>query len=515
MPIRRPSAADLLETARLYHFDLSDQELDTFGKVIAGTLNSYDWLDMRSEPKLPVQYPRMPGHRPDPDANPLGAWAWKCSIKGKPAGPLAGKRIALKDTVAVAGVPLLNGTAVMEGYVPDIDATLVTRILDAGGEIVGKAMCENMCFSGGSHTSYPWPVRNPHDPEYMAGGSSSGSAALIGAGECDMAIGADQGGSIREPSSWCGVFGLKPTYGLVPYTGILSLEPTLDHVGPIAGTVHDVALLLQAIAGKDELDPRQAGLAATLPPYSELLEGGVRGLRVGLVREGFGWLDSSEPEVEEGVRSAMKLLQALGAEVEEISIPLHRNGVDIFNCVVIEGAWATMIRGEGMTHGANGYYDTHALEFFGSARRARANAFPSNVKIVTLLGHYMAEHHHGRYYSKAQNLRRTLRAAYDEALLTFDLLAMPSTPQRAVRYDPKLLEPRPEHIAASLNMIQNTCPFNLTGHPALSLPCGDWEGLPIGLQLVGRHFEEPTMLRAARAFEAAGGATRTLKAKPS
>src|SRR5207249_366697 len=161
-----------------------------------------------TEPKLPVRYPRLPGYRPPKEENPLGAWAWKCSAKGADQGPLAANHIAVKATAAAAGVPQMNGSALMEGFIPDIDATLVTRILDAGGEIVGKAMCENMCFSGGSHTSYPWPVRNPHTREYMASGSSSGSAALVANGDCEMAIGADQGGSIREPASWCGGYGL-------------------------------------------------------------------------------------------------------------------------------------------------------------------------------------------------------------------------------------------------------------------------------------------------------------------
>lgn len=500
MPIRRPSIEDLDAAARVHYFTLNDQERETFLQVMDGTLQSHDRLDQLPEPKLPVRYPRLPGYRPSVEENALGGWAWKCSVRGAERGPLAGKRLVVKDTVAVAGVPLMNGSALMEGFIPDIDATLVTRILDAGGEIIGKSMCENMCFSGGSHTSYPWPVRNPHNPEYMASGSSSGSAALVGNGDCDMAIGADQGGSIREPASWCGVYGLKPSYGLVPYTGVLSLEPTLDHVGPMARTVHDLAVLLEVIAGRDELDPRTLGAPAHPPIYTREQESGVRGLRIGVVSEGFDWPQSEEP-VSEVVRAAAGQLAKLGADVRDVSVAMHKDGVHIFNGLVIEGAWSNMIRDEGAGHGSNGYYDTHAVEFFGRSRRARAHDFPTNVKIVTLLGHYLADKYHSRYYAKAQNLRRTLRAAYDQALADFDLLLMPTTPQCAARYDPELLVPTPEHVGASLNMIHNTCPFDLTGHPALSVPCGFAGGLPVGMMLIGRQFEDATLLRAAYAYE--------------
>src|SRR2546428_13836623 len=182
---------------------------------------------------------------------------------------------------------MMNGSSALEGYVPEFDATIVTRILDAGAEILGKAVCEHLCFSGSSFTSDPGPVLNPHNPEHSAGGSSSGSAALVAAGEVDMAIGGDQGGSIRIPSSWCGTYGLKPTYGLVPYTGVFPIELTPDHTGPIAATTADVALLLEVIAGEDGLDPRQYG--AKPEAYTSVLRNDTEGIRVGIVSEGFGW----------------------------------------------------------------------------------------------------------------------------------------------------------------------------------------------------------------------------------
>src|SRR5947199_6151802 len=272
MAVKTPTLDDLAHIAASYSLSLAPQDLESFRGLMTGMLASYVRLDELTEPTLPVKYSRSPGFRPQPEDNPLGAWYWRTELKGAPSGPLAGKTVAIKDNVCVAGVPMMNGSSVLEGYLPEIDATVVTRILDAGGTVLGKAVCENLCFSGGSHTSDTGPVRNPHDPTRSTGGSSSGSSALVAAGEVDMAIGGDQGGSIRIPSCSCGVYGLKPTYGLVPYTGVFPIELTLDHTGPIAGSVEDVALLLEAIAGPDGLDPRQA-TAPGPEAYSKALTG--------------------------------------------------------------------------------------------------------------------------------------------------------------------------------------------------------------------------------------------------
>ena len=210
----------------------------------------------------------------------------KTSVKGASKGPLKGKTVALKDNVMLAGVPMMNGAATLEGYVPDLDATIVTRILDAGGEIVGKAHCEAFCLSGGSHTNASGPVHNPHKMGYSAGGSSSGSAALVVAGEVDMAIGGDQGGSIRIPASYCGIVGLKPTHGLVPYTGVMPIEIFIDHTGPMTANVADNALMLETLAGPDGYDPRQYNVETHA--YTEALGGEAKGLRIAVVSEGSG-----------------------------------------------------------------------------------------------------------------------------------------------------------------------------------------------------------------------------------
>ncbi|HEY6331762.1 MAG TPA: amidase family protein, partial [Blastocatellia bacterium] len=229
MSVTKPTIAELRRIAESYGFDLSEADLETLSNLGDGTLQSYARLDQLQAPKLPVKYPRNAGWAPTAQENPHNAWAWRCSIKGSGEGLLAGRTVALKDNICLAGIPMRNGSNVLDGFVPDEDATVVTRILDAGGEIAGKAVCENFCFSGGSHTSDGNPVKNPADPLRSTGGSSSGSGALVAAGAVDMALGGDQGGSIRIPSSWCGIVGLKPTHGLVPYTGIFPIESTLDH----------------------------------------------------------------------------------------------------------------------------------------------------------------------------------------------------------------------------------------------------------------------------------------------
>ena len=496
--LRKPPLHELGRIAKSYGLDASAEDLASFRNLMDGVLASYRRLDQFAEPTLPVKYPRDAGYRPPASENRLNAWYWKCSIKGATSGPLAGKKIAIKDNVCVAGIPMMNGSAVLEGYVPDVDATLVTRILDAGGEIVGKAVCEHLCFSGGSHTSDTGPVLNPHDPKRSAGGSSSGSAALVAVGECDMAIGGDQGGSIRIPSSFSGAVGLKPTYGLVPYTGVFPIELTLDHTGPIARTAADCALLLEAIAGADGLDPRQSGAVRT-EAYTKKLPGDVRGLRIGFVPEGFGW-PNSEPDVDKMVLDAAQRLTRAGATVTEVSVPLHRDGIHIWNAIAVEGATMLMVSGNSMGTNWKGHYTTSLLDFYGRSRRARANDLSETVKLVILLGQYMQDNYHGRYYAKAQNLARVLRAAYDDALGNVDLLLMPTLPLKATLL-PAPNASREEYVGRALEMIANTGPFDVTGHPAITVPAGMSGGLPVGMMLIGRHWEDATVLRAADAFQ--------------
>src|SRR3954470_6961040 len=330
MAVRRPTLEQLRSVAEDLGMHMGEAELESYSALLQGNYAAYDAVDAMPDYVPAVKYPRTPGYRPEGEENKYNAWYVKTEIKGAPSGKLAGKRIALKDNISLAGVPMMNGSSTLEGYTPDVDATIVTRILDAGGTIVGKAHCEHFCLSGGSHTNSTGPVHNPWRIGYSAGGSSSGSAALVASGEVEMAIGGDQGGSIRMPASFSGCYGMKPTHGLVPYTGTMPIEATIDHVGPMTATVADTALLLEAIAGVDGLDPRQYNVR--VDKYTAALGRGVAGMRIGVVTEGFGHA-VSEPDVDQKVRQGAERLRTLGATVEEVSIPMHLDGPAMWTAI--------------------------------------------------------------------------------------------------------------------------------------------------------------------------------------
>jgi amidase len=320
-------------------------------------------------------------------------------------------------------------------------------------------------------------------------------------GQADMALGGDQGGSIRLPSSWSGCCGHKPTHGLVPYTGTFPIELTLDHIGPMARTVADCALMLEAIAGEDGLDPRQIGVRTQ--PYVQALDGGADGLTVGVLREGFGIPDASEPDVDSAVREAAGVLERAGAVVEEISVPMHLDGLAIWNAIALEGATDLMVRGDAFGTNHKGHYSTDLVDFYGRARRERADQYSITVKMTVLMGHWLSERYHHHYYAKAQNLGRRLRDAYAAALERCDALVLPTTAMKAmpIPTDGGLMEV----LGAALGNLHNTAPFDVTGNPALSVPCGMSDGRPIGMMIVGRHFDDATVLRAGHAYQRAGG----------
>ena len=497
--VKRPTVDQMHAIVESLHMNMSSREVAEYLEIMEGTFQSYDRLIQLPDNLPPVRYPRTPGVKPSPADNPLNAWAVKSEVHGAAHGPLSGKRVVLKDNVCLAGVPMMNGASSLEGYVPDVDATLVTRILDAGGTIVGKAHCEYFCLSGGSHTNAAGPVHNPYRYGYSAGGSSSGSAALVGAGELDLAIGGDQGGSIRMPASWCGIYGMKPTHGLVPYTGVMPIEATIDHAGPMTSTVADNALLLEVIAGADGLDPRQ--YSPRVDRYTAALGRGVSGLRIGVLLEGFNRPDS-EPDVDQKVRQAADRLRAMGAIVEDVSVPMHLDGPAIWTAIAVEGLQAQMMNGNGMGFNWKGMYTTSLLDAH-AAWRARADELSPSLKISMMAGEYFIKNYRGHFYAKAQNLSRTLAKAYDTALSRFDLLLLPTLPMKATPLPPANA-PLKLFVQRALEMLGNTCPMDVTGHPAMSVPCGMSNGLPIGMQLVGKHWDESTIYRAAHAFEQAG-----------
>jgi amidase len=496
MAVQLPTPEQVRAAANETGLSLTDADVHSYIGLMKSIVEAYNFVDAMPDCLPPVKYPRTPGKFPAPEENKHNAWYVKTSIKGSHAGPLKGKRVAIKDNAMVSGVPMMNGNSILEGYVPEIDATVVTRLLDAGAEIVGKTHCESYCLSGGSHTGAKGPVHNPFKMGFSAGGSSSGSGVVVALGEADMALGGDQGGSIRIPACWCGIYGMKPTHGLVPYTGIMPIEIFLDHTGPMTKTVADNALMLEVIAGADGYDPRQ--FSPKVANYTQALGGDVKGLKIALVKEGFA-RPESEKEVDEKVRQGAERFRQLGATVDEVSIPLHLAGPAIWMPIGMEGIAQTMMFGDGYGLSRQDLYVTSLIDKLHGWTR-RAIELSETTKVWTTFGVYAQQYHGTHYYGKAVNVSRRLREAYDAVLRQYDLLLMPTLPMK-----PQPLPPadatREVYFQRATEMIGNTCPFDVTHHPAMSVPCGMIDGLPTALMLIAKHWDESTIYRAAHAFE--------------
>lgn len=483
--------------AALSRLGMSSEHADAYRELVAANLEITGLVDTMETPALPAV--TRDWAYPSETDNPLGAWYVKTHIPPSSEGKLSGRSIAVKDTVLVAGVPLMGGSRILDGYTPDRDAEIVKRLLAAGATITGKSVCEAYCFSGGSHTSDTGPVRNPYNPAHTTGGSSSGSGALVAAGAVDMAIGCDQGGSVRIPAAHCGLVGLKPTYGLVPYTGILGMNPNIDHTGPMTRTVADNALLLEVLAGPDGRDSRQTGCITA--DYTAAAAMGVDGLKIGLVREGFGH-EGGDPRVDAAVRSACETLAAAGAQVEELSLPMHLLGAGV-TFAGIQSMMISMFELDGCVierpdATPEGYMAIH------SRWRERADELPHNVKIGLLTAEILRARSGYGYISRAMERLPAVRAAYDAALARVDVLVMPTTPFTAPLLPGKDADPVTVTQAAFAPLI-NTAPFNSTHHPAMSVPCGMLDGLPVGMMMVGRHWDEPVLYRTAAVVEHALG----------
>ncbi|GAA4722190.1 amidase [Nocardioides endophyticus] len=497
MPMRPPASADLESIAQRHDLGLDSQQVTDLTAAITASLASYDAVEFLYENCAPVA-PTREWDEPSAEANPLNAWYMTCDVRGAQDGPLGGRRFAIKDNTSVAGVPMMNGSRILEGFTPSRDATVVSRLLDAGGTIAGKATCEDLCFSGGSHTSATGPVLNPWDNTRTAGGSSSGSAALVAAGVVDGAIGGDQGGSVRIPAAFCGIVGFKPTHGLVPYTGAFPIEQTLDHLGPMTRTVRGTAEMLDAIAGPDGRDPRQPAQIRKIR-FGAALKRDSAGLRLGLVREGFGH-DNSEARVDAAVRAAAETLAEAGLKVDEVSIPWHAHGSQLWDVIATDGSFRQMLEGNGYGMNWPGLYDPEVIEHFGRAWREDASRFSTTVKMVALTASHSLSQTHGKHYAMARNLVPQLTEAYDTAFEGFDLLLMPTVPMVA----PPIPEPDcalDVYLDRALGMLRNTAPFDVTGHPACSVPTRHDGDLPVGMMIVGRRFEDDTVIELAHNFE--------------
>lgn len=499
MAIPAPNAARLAALSKHFGFDLRDAEIAEFVPAVAATLSASQEVELlyaRTAPSVPERKSWAPSD------NRLNAWAVQTSITEATDGPLSGRTVAVKDNTAVAGVPMANGSPAVHGFVPTRDATVVRRLLAAGATITGKATCENLCFSGASFTSWPEPVLNPWDTSRNAGGSSSGSAALVANCDVDLAVGGDQGGSVRIPASFTGIVGHKPTYGLVPYTGAFPIEQTIDHLGPMTRTVTDAALMLGVMAGVDGYDSRQPTVIERVD-YVAALQRGASGLRIGVVNEGFG-TPVSLAGVDDAVREAVEVLRGAGLTAEEISIPWHADAMAVWSVIATEGAAYQMVEGNGYGMGAWGQYDPELIAYYADGRVKHGPVLAKTVQLVGLSGRYTFEIGGGRYYAMARNLAYELREAYDTALAQFDVLVMPTLPYVAREL------PRPdvslnEYLDTALSMIGNTAPFDVSGHPACSVPAGLVNGLPAGMMIIGKLFDDETVLRVAHAYEQAVG----------
>ena len=301
------------------------------------------------------------------------------------------------------------------------------------------------------------------------------------------------------PAAYCGVYGLKPTHGLVPYTGVMPIEMTIDHTGPMSRNVADNALFLEALAGEDGLDPRQ--YAPPTANYTEALGKGVEGLKIALVREGFGHANS-EADVDAKVRAAAQQFESLGAKVTEVSIPIHSDGLAIWTPIALEGLQWQMMLGNGYGLNYKGLYSTTLIDAHANWRQ-RADELSKTLKLSMFAGQYGLDAYRGRFYAKCQNIARRLRAAYDAELRDHDLLLMPTLPLKATKL-PEPGDPPSDVFARAFEMLANTAPFDVTGHPAMAVPCAMSDGLPVSVMLIGKHFDEMTIYQAAHAFEQSG-----------
>ncbi|XP_041459573.1 amidase-like [Lytechinus variegatus] len=480
--------------------EADDALLEEYQSILNDSVKSMNQLNDLAEPSLPVKYPRTQGYRPRKEDNPHNAWCYRCNIKGTDEGKLSGKRIAIKDSIAIAGIPMTVGFNGLEGFVPDFDATVVTWVLDEGGTILGKSTCEELCCSANSHTSGTGLVTNPIKPGHCAGGSSSGSAVLVAINEVDMAIGGDQGGSVRIPCSWCGLVGLKPTYGLVPYTGAVSGEFVFDHLGPMAKTVKDCALLLEVISGYDNGNDARQPRDLKIQSYSLKLEDiDLASIRIAVLKEGFDH-PVSDPEVDNLIHETISgFASSAEAHVQEVSIPLHKSSTSFGSVIGRIGEVDTVLNtaGSGLSH--TGYYPSNMMRDVGARLKKNAKDLHPYNKAQLLHGAFLKKKY-CYMYGKAQNLMRQLEWDFDHVLAEYDVVAMPTVPFTAppmVKSDASIKE----IVRIGSNIGGNLKSGNLTGHPSITINAGTVGGLPVGLLLTGKKFDELRLLQIAHAFE--------------
>ncbi|HKL27851.1 MAG TPA: Asp-tRNA(Asn)/Glu-tRNA(Gln) amidotransferase subunit GatA [Natrialbaceae archaeon] len=410
-------------------------------------------------------------------------------IEGADEGPLAGRTVAVKDNISTEGLRTTCGSKTLEDYVPPYDATVVRRLKDAGATIVGKTNMDEFGMGTTTETSAFGPTDNPAAEGRVPGGSSGGSAAAVAAGDADLALGSDTGGSVRCPAAFTGVVGIKPTYGLVSRYGLVAYANSLEQIGPLAPTVEDAAELLDVIAGPDERDAttREEGGDSD---YASAADGDVDGLEIGIPTE---LLDGAHEGVVETFWDAIADLESQGASYHEVSLPSIEHAVQAYYVIAMSEASSNLARFDGVRYGHSGGFDGNWNEVFGEARD---EGFGDEVKRRILLGTYaLSAGYHDKYYKKAQDARAWVKGDFDEALSEADVLASPTMPVPPMELGESLDDPLTMYLADA-----NTVPINLANLPAISVPAGETNGLPVGLQLVGPAFGEETIIRAGSAL---------------
>lgn len=409
-------------------------------------------------------------------------------LNGHP-GPLAGVPVAIKDNISTRGIETTCASRILSRYIPPYDAHVIERLKAAGAVIVGKTNMDEFAMGTSTETSYYGPTLNPWDPEGVPGGSSGGSAATVAAGEVPLALGSDTGGSVRCPASYCGVVGLKPTYGVISRYGLISYANSLEQIGPIASNVEDMTLLFNVIAGHD---PRDSTSVPGGKDYTASLVDDVKGLRMGVPREYFG--EGIDPAVDRSVWDAVHTLEDLGASWKEVDMPHTQYALAAYYVIAMSEASSNLARFDGMRYGLRLEKDH---DWHTTYSEIRAAGFGDEVKRRILLGTYaLSAGYMDKYYLKALKVRTLIRQDFELALKDTDVLIAPTMPTPAFKLGEKISDPLTLYLADV-----NTVPINLAGVPSLSLPCGFSAHLPIGLQIMGRHFDEGTVLKTAYTFE--------------
>lgn len=413
------------------------------------------------------------------------------AAKGENLPPLGGVPIAIKDVLVTKGIRTTAGSKILGNFIPPYDCTAVARLEAAGAVMLGKLNCDEFAMGSSNENSAWKPVHNPHDLSRVPGGSSGGSAAATAAGMAVAALGSDTGGSIRQPASFCGVVGLKPTYGRVSRYGLIAFASSLDHVGPLAKTVKDAAILLRTIAGRDPMDSTSAELP--VPNYVAELDKPVRGLKIGVAKEYFG--QGLDNEVRNAVEAAIQKFAALGCEIVEVSLSHTRYAIPTYYIVATAEASSNLARFDGVRYGYRAAGVRSLSEMY---RRTRDQGFGAEVKRRIMLGSYaLSAGYYDAYYLKAQKVRTLLTRDFEDAFTKVDVIVAPTSPTAAFKLGEKVDDPLAMYLADIY-----TVTANLAGIPGISIPCGETtEKLPIGMQILGKHFDEATILRIAHAYE--------------